>query len=88
MDSSRSRRPYTDEQVGLLAKVPSPWNRDRVIIVLGGLHAVGTQAAILGLTRFPDEILDGYARGEEFYRVVAGQDRDGDGRLDAVTVLE
>src|SRR5437899_2702144 len=60
----------------------------RVIVVLSGLHAVGTMAAILGLTHFAEEVLDGYAPGEDFYRVVAGQDRDGDGRLDAVSILE
>jgi DNA-binding transcriptional ArsR family regulator len=88
MESTRSRRAYADEQVGLLAKVSNPWNRDRSIIVLGGLHATGTMAAILGLTRFTEEVLDGYASGEPFYRVVAGQDRDADGRIDAISILE
>jgi len=88
MESSRTRRPYADEQVGLIAKVRNPWNPARVIVLLSGLHAVGTMAAILGLTRFADDVLDGFTPGEDFYRVVAGQDRDGDGRLDAVSVLE
>ena len=88
MESSRTRRPYADEQVGLIAKVKNPWAPSRVIVLLSGLHAVGTMAAILGLTRFADEVLDGFAPGEDFYRVVAGQDRDGDGRLDAVSILE
>jgi len=88
MESSRSGRPYSDEQVGLIAKVQNPWSKSHVIVLLSGLHAVGTMAAILGLTRFADEVLDGYTPGEDFYRVVAGQDRDGDGRLDAVSVLE
>src|SRR5438034_72783 len=88
MESSRTRRPYADEQVGLIAKVRNPWNADRVIVLLSGLHAVGTMAAILGLTRFADDVLDGFAPGDDFYRVVAGQDRDGDGRLDAVSILE
>lgn len=88
MESSRTRRAYADEQVGLLAKVPNPWNAERSIIVLSGLHATGTMAAILGLTRFADDVLEGYAPGEAFYRVVAGQDRDSDGRLDAISILE
>jgi hypothetical protein len=88
MESSRTRKPYADEQVGLVAKVRSPWNGSKTIVVLSGLHAVGTMAAILGITRFSDEVLDGYTPGQEFYRVVAGQDRDGDGRLDAVSILE
>src|SRR6266480_3986513 len=76
------------KQVWLIAKVRNPWNPDRVIVLLSGLHAVGTMAAILGLTRFADDVLDGFAPGDDFYRVVAGQDRDGDGRLDAVSILE
>ena len=88
MESSRTRRPYADEQVGLIAKVRNPWNQGRVIVLLSGLHAVGTMAAILGLTHFAEDVLEGYSPGEDFYRVVAGQDRDGDGRLDAVSILE
>ena len=88
MESSRTRKPYSDEQVGLIAKVRSPWNAAKTIVLLSGLHAVGTMAAILGLTRFAEDVLDGYTPGEDFYRVVAGQDRDGDGRLDAVSILE
>jgi DNA-binding transcriptional ArsR family regulator len=88
MESSRTHRPYADEQVGLIAKVRNPWNRSRVVVLLSGLHAVGTMAAILGLTRFADDVLEGFTPGEDFYRVVAGQDQDGDGRLDAVSVLE
>src|SRR5216117_524523 len=88
MESSRTHRPYADEQVGLVAKVKNPWAPSRVIVLLSGLHAAGTMAAILGLTRFADEVLEGYRPGDEFYRVVAGEDRDGDGRPDAVSILE
>jgi len=88
MESSRTKRAYADEQVGLIAKVRSPWNPLRAIVLLGGLHAVGTMAAILGVTQSADDVLDGYTPGEDFYRVVAGQDRDADGRIDAVSVLE
>ena len=88
MESSRTRRPYADEQVGLIAKVQNPWNPARAIVLLSGLHAVGTMAAILGLTQAADEVLAGYTPGEDFYRVVAGQDRDADGRIDAVSIIE
>jgi len=88
MESSVTRRSYADEHVGLLAKVRNPWNRDKAIVVLSGIHYLGTSAAILALTDFADEVLDGYAPGVDFYRVVAGEDRDGDGRLDRIAVLE
>lgn len=88
MESSRTKRHYADEQVGLIAKVRNPWNPSRAVVLLSGLHAVGTMAAILGLTQATDDVLEGYTPGEDFYRVVAGQDRDADGRLDAVAILE
>ncbi len=88
VESSRSHRTYADEDVGLVAKVQNPWNPTKVIVVLSGLHYRGTLSSILGLTQFADEILEGYQGGSEFYRVVSGQDRDGDGRIDAVSVLE
>src|SRR6266702_4256584 len=88
MASSRTKRHYADEQVGLIAKVRSPWNPSRAVVLLGGLHAVGTMAAILGVTQSADDVLDGYKPGEDFYRVVAGQDRDADGRIDTVSILE
>ena len=57
-------------------------------MVLSGLHYRGTLSSIVGLTEFSDTVLEGYEPGRDFYRVVLGQDRDGDGRVDAVSVLE
>jgi DNA-binding transcriptional ArsR family regulator len=88
IESSLTGRSYAEEPVGLVAKVRNPWNPKLPIVLLSGIHAAGTGAAILALTAFADEVLDGYEPGREFYRVVAGQDRDGDGRLDRITVLE
>ena len=88
MESSRTKRSYGNEHVGLLAKVRNPWNPEKALVVLSGIHTLGTSAAILGLTEFADEVLEGYEPGEDFYRVVSGQDRDGDGRLDRIAVLE
>lgn len=88
MESSRSGRSYVEEHVGLVAKVRNPWKPRKTIVVLSGIHYPGTSAAILGLTQFADDLLEDYEPGVDFYRVVAGQDRDGDGRIDAVSILE
>src|SRR2546425_10518394 len=87
MESSRTRRPYADEQVGLIAKVRHPWNRARVLVLLSGLHAVGPMAAIPGLTPLAGDVLAGDAPGTAFYSGVARQDPDGVRRLDAVSIL-
>ncbi len=86
--SSRTHRSYVEEDVGLVAKVRNPWNPERTVVLLSGLHYQGTLSSILGLTEFSDEVLEGYEPGVDFYRVVAGRDRDGDGRPDEVSVLE
>jgi len=88
IESSRTRRTYGDENVGLVAKVRNPWNPEKVVVVLSGSHYAGTSASILGLTQFTGDVLEGYEPGRDFYRVVAGEDRDGDGRPDGVSVLE
>lgn len=88
VESSRTHRSYVEEDVGLVAKVRNPWKPDRTIVILSGLHYQGTLSSILGLTEYADEILEGYEAGTDFYRVVAGQDRDGDGRIDSISILE
>ncbi len=83
-----SERSYASEAVGLVAKVPSPWQDGSWVLLLSGLHHQGTLAAVMGLTNYSSRILAGYTPGDPFLRVVEGQDRNGDGRIDAVAVLE
>ncbi len=88
MQSSLSGREYAEEGVGLLARIPNPWNTEAEVLLVSGLHHSGTEASVLGLTAFPERVLKDYAEGREFYRVLQGLDRDGDGRTDSVEVLE
>jgi hypothetical protein len=37
---------------------------------------------------FSERVLRDYVPGKDFYRIVQGLDRDGDGRVDFVEVLE
>jgi len=86
--SAATGRIYSEELTALIAKVPNPWREGKEILLLWGLHYGGTLAAILGVTQFGERVLADYDGGDEFYRVVLGLDRDGDGRLDDVEVLE
>ena len=85
--SARTSKAYAEETVGLVAKVPNPWRPDAWILLLAGLHYPGTIASLLAVTEFTDLVLKGYDGGP-WYRIVQGLDRDGDGRLDDVQVLE
>jgi len=86
--SSITGRVYTEDHSGLIAKVRNPWKEDKHLLLLWGLHYTGTLSAILGLTQFHDKVLDGYSGEGEFYRVVLGLDKDGDGKLDDVQIQE
>ena len=85
--SGRSGKTYAEDTIGLVAKVPNPWKEGAWILLLAGLHYPGTIASLLAMTDHPEALLKGYGGGE-WYRVVQGLDRDGDGRIDDVHVLE
>ncbi len=88
MRSSFTGREYAEEGVGLLAKIPNPWNPQSEVAMFSGLHYTGTAAAVLALTAFSERVLRDYIPGQDFYRIVQGFDRDADGRVDSVEVLE
>jgi len=85
--SVRTGKSYAEDAVGVVAKVRNPWREGAWILLVAGLHYPGTIASLLAVTDHSDVLLKGY-EGGELYRVVQGLDRDGDGRLDDVQVLE
>lgn len=85
--SVRTKNVYTDDNVGLIAKIRNPWNNEKDVIVLAGNKAVGTKACVIGLARFWKQVLENYNE-EPFATVIKGFDLDGDGKIDSVEVLE
>lgn len=79
---------YLDENAGIIAKVKNPWDDSKSVIVLAGVRSIGTKACILALTQHHEKILEKYDRHKDFYCVVRGLDRDGDGQLDDIEILE
>jgi hypothetical protein len=79
---------YTDDSIGLIAKVPNPYNPDYRIIALAGIRYSGTKAAVIALTRFTDKVLAKFNDQKEFFCIVQGFDLDGDGSIDSVEILE
>ena len=80
----KGRRVYTGENVGLIAKVSLD---DRWYLLLAGVSALGTKASVMALTSHTDELLTNY-KGGEYYWIVEGLDRDGDGTIDTIRLLE
>jgi DNA-binding transcriptional ArsR family regulator len=85
--SEKTKNVYTEDSVGLVAKIPNPWNKEKRIIILAGNKAVGTKACVIALVKFWKSILKNY-EGEPFALVIKGFDLDGDGKIDSVEVLE
>jgi DNA-binding PadR family transcriptional regulator len=79
---------YTTDNVGLVAKIVNPWNRNKQIILLAGNKAVGTKACVLALTNFWKKTLKSYNGENTFAKVIQGFDLDGDGKVDSIEVLE
>ena len=74
--------------VGVLAKIVNPWDNSKRIIVLAGNKAVGTKACVLALTNFWRKALKSFHGEDSFATVIQGFDLDGDGKVDAIEVLE
>ncbi len=86
--SSRTGQVYTDDNVGLVAKIINPWDVSKRIIVLAGNKAVGTKACVLALTNFCKRTLEKYKGEDTFAAVIQGFDLNGDGKVDSIEVLE
>ncbi|KPV61593.1 MAG: Helix-turn-helix domain protein [Candidatus Bathyarchaeota archaeon BA1] len=86
--SEKTGNVYTSDTVGVIAKITSPWNKDKSVIVLAGNKAVGTKACVLALTKFWKDTLKNFSDKEEFATVIQGFDLDGDGKVDSIEVLE
>jgi hypothetical protein len=85
--STDSKNVYTEDSIGLAAKIENPWNKRKRIIVLAGNKSIGTKACVIGLVKFWKQVLKNYT-GEPFATVIKGFDLDGDGKIDSVEVLE
>jgi len=86
--SQKTGNVYTSDNVGLIAKIVNPWEKDKRIIVVAGNKAVGTKACVLALTKFWKETLENFTGIDSFAAVIQGFDLDGDGKVDAIEVLE
>lgn len=78
------RTVYTEQNVGIISKQRY---RGHWYIMLAGVSALGTKAAVIALTQRWEELLTKYPGGE-YYWIVQGMDKNGDGQIDLIKVLE
>jgi predicted metallo-beta-lactamase superfamily hydrolase len=86
--SQKTKRVFTSDVSGLIAKIENPWDKTKQVIVLAGNKAVGTKACVLALTNFWKKTLKNYQRDKSFAVVIQGFDLDGDGKVDSIEVHE
>ncbi len=82
------KQPHTEDNIGLIARIPNPYNPEYKIIALAGIRFSGTKSTVIGLTRFTKQILNRFTDQKEFYAIVEGFDLDGDGKIDSIEVIE
>ena len=85
--SEKTKKIYTADNMGLIARIANPRNNNKRVIVLAGNKAVGTKACVLALTKFWKKTLKNFD-DERFAVVIQGFDLDGDGKVDSIEVLE
>ncbi len=85
--SEKTHRIYTADDTGVIARTANPWDKEKSVLVLAGNKAVGTKACVLAITKFWKKTLKSFG-AEEFAVVIQGFDLDGDGKVDAIEVLE
>lgn len=85
--SEKTQKVYSADNMGLIARIENPWNRNKKVIVLAGNKAVGTKACVLALTKFWKKTLKNFGN-KKFAVVIQGFDLDGDGKVDSIEVLE
>jgi DNA-binding transcriptional ArsR family regulator len=87
--SKITRKMYTDENIGMIVKIKSPFNRERSILVLAGRRYLGTQASIVAILKKFNNIVKGNKYNKNISaHVVQGKDTDSDGIIDDVIFLE
>lgn len=83
--SDRTGKVYKEDNLGIIAKIE---NNGFSRILFSGLDFKGTKTCIIGITQQYEKILGDYQPDKEFYRVIKGLDRDGDGKTDDIEILE
>ena len=66
------------ESEALIVKVRNPWNERARCVLAAGLSGAATKAAVIGMTNFADQVLEGYEGGD--FAVGPQRHRPGRGR--------
>lgn len=79
---------YTDDSVGMIAKIKNPFVEDGSILIIAGIKSIGTKSAVIAITRNIERVFGNKKVDDQFYCIVQGYDLDADGMIDSIEVLE
>ena len=77
---------YDGSRIGFIAKTEHPDDSEKAVYVVAGVRREGTRAAVKAFKDI-ENIVEGYETGD-FYTVVEGIDRSGDGTVDSYELRE
>ncbi len=88
ISSEKTKENHLDDDIGIIAKIKNPLDRNKSIIIFAGLKSEGTKSCIMSVIQHPDKVLEGLSSDKDFFRIVRGLDRDGDGKVDYIQIVE
>jgi DNA-binding transcriptional ArsR family regulator len=86
--SKISNKVYEDPRIGVILKQPNPFNEDKSILLIGGIARRGMLAASMAIVKHFEELTLNVKNYDTFALVVQGIDKDGDGIIDSIKILE
>ncbi|MCL4398741.1 MAG: ArsR family transcriptional regulator [Candidatus Parvarchaeota archaeon] len=73
---------------GTIEKIKNPFDKEKDIILIGGVRNIGTLSAMLAATRFSNITFKGYNNEVPWSLMVRGYDIDGDGQIDSIETVK
>lgn len=84
--SKKTGKKYTDPRTGVIVKCDNPFNRNKKVMIIGGVGRRGVRATTLAITNNLKEIVKNI--NGDFSCIVCGYDKDGDKVIDSIKILE
>lgn len=86
--SKISKKVYVNDEIGIISKSKSPFNKEKEVLLITGVRNSGTKSAILAFLKHFDQIEAGNIHNNSSNKIVHGVDLDSDGQIDDVEFLE
>ncbi len=86
--SKATKKAYENPRTGFVIKCDNPLNKEKKILIFGGVRTRGIQSAIIAVTKHSDKLLKNADHDGNICRIVEGFDEDSDKIIDTVRFLE